>query len=141
MCINVLTWKEELLLQEHNAVESPEEQEESIIDLAYLGLMFEEKSLLDFNIDKDFELHDELIETLMNFEEMFTSPLNAKHLRVPPFEIKLRENANLQKVLSTKSSATHTRKSRNRSSEIIRSWSHTSFELKCMFSCCCGEKA
>jgi hypothetical protein len=35
-------------------MKSPEEQEESINDLAYLGIMFEEKSKLDFNIDDNF---------------------------------------------------------------------------------------
>ena len=59
--------------------------------------MFEEKEKIDFNIDKNFQLRDELIETLMTFEEMFTSSLNLKHLLVPPYEIKLRDDANLQK--------------------------------------------
>ena len=45
-------WLEELLRQEHTNMEFPEEQEESLIDLAYLRIMFEEKPKLDFIIDE-----------------------------------------------------------------------------------------
>ena len=48
-------------------MEFPEDQEKSLIKLAYLGSMFEEKPKLDFIIDEHFSLRNELIEMLGTF--------------------------------------------------------------------------
>ena len=47
---------DDLLLSEHVSSESPEEKEEEIIDLAFIGTMFEDQPKLEFNIDENFPL-------------------------------------------------------------------------------------
>ena len=89
---------DDLLQLERISMESPEEQKEEIFDLAYLGSMFEDIPNLEFNIDKNFPAADELIQMLKQFTDMFTSAFASKHLQVSPFEIKLREDANLLKA-------------------------------------------
>ena len=85
---------DDLLLSEMVSSESPEEKEEEIIDLAFIGTMFEDQPKLEFNIDENFPLKNGLIQMLGLFSDIFSAPFASKHLQVKPFEIKLRENSN-----------------------------------------------
>ena len=76
----------QLMTENQETKESPEEEKEEIIDLESMINSFTDFSVIPvFEIDENFPLREQYVQLLEKFNDLFTSPFSDQHLDVKPF--------------------------------------------------------
>ena len=89
----------QLMTENQETKESPEEEKEEIIDLESMINSFTDFSVIPvFEIDENFPLREQYEKLLEKFNDLFTSPFSDQHLDVKPFKIDLVEGAQLRRA-------------------------------------------
>ena len=87
----------ELMAENQETKESPEEEKEEIIDFESMINSFTDFSVIPiFEIEETFPLREQYVRLLESFIDLFTSPFSEQHLDVKPFKIDLVEGAQLR---------------------------------------------